>query len=180
MRTYTLNKYLLIILSVILLVSGCASSVTSDIVVEVEAEPKANFKDYSRYKWLGSAAIVYDPKGKWEVPNFDADSEIKFHIDTELRARGMTEDSLDADLVVAFSAGIDMESMDIDIDPESNLTTLENVPLGTLIVVLVDAKTGLAIWAGSATAEIQESPGEEAIKKRIAYAVRTMFKKFPK
>ena len=175
-----MKKYLFTLFGVMLLVSGCASSITSDIVVEAEADPKANFKGYSRYTWLGSAAIVYDPKGKWEVPNFDADSEIKFHIDTELRARGMTEDSLDPDIVVVFAAGIDMESMEFDIDLESNLATLENVPLGALTIILMDAKTGLAIWAGSATAEIQESPGEEVIKKRIAYAVRTMFKKMPK
>lgn len=175
-----MNKYLFILFGVMLLIAGCASSVTSDIMVEAEADPRANFEGYSRYKWLGSAAIVYDPEGKWEVPQFDADSEIKFHIDTELRARGMTEDSIDADIVVAFAAGVDMDSMELGIDPESNLTTLENVPLGALIIVLIDAKTGLAIWAGSATAEIQERPGEEAIKKRIAYAVRTMFKQLPK
>ena len=172
-----MNKYLLILLSTMLLVAGCASSVTNDIVVEAEADPKANFKGYSRYTWLGSAAIVYDPEGKWEVPQFDADSEIKFHIDSELRARGMTEDSLDADRVVGFAAGIDMESMELGIDPETNLTTLENVPL---IIVLIDARTGHPIWAASATAEVQDSPGEEAIKKRIAYAVRTMFKKLPR
>ncbi len=173
-------RYLIIPLSLMLLISGCASSITSDIVVEAEADPKANFKGYTRYTWLGSASIVYDPEGMWEPPQFDADAEIKFHIDTELRARGMTEDSLDADLVVAFAAGIDMDSMEIGIDPESNLTTLENVPLGALTIVLIDAKTGIAIWAGSATAEIQESPGEEAVRKRIAYAVQTMFKKLPK
>ncbi len=174
-----MNKYLFILFSVTLFITGCASSVTSDIMVEAEADPRANFKGYSRYTWLGSAAIVYDSEGKWEPPQFDADAEVKFHIDTELRARGMTEDSLDPDLVVAFAAGIDMDSMELGIDPESNLTTLENVPLGALTIVLVDAKTGLAIWAGSATAEVQESPGEEAIKKRIAYAVRTMFKQLP-
>lgn len=175
-----MNKYLFILLSIILLVAGCASSVTNDIVVEAEADPKANFKGYSRYTWLGSAAIVYDPEGKWEVPQFDADAEIKFHIDTELRDRGMTEDSLDPDLVVAFAAGIDMDSMELGIDPESNLATLENVPLGALTIILMDAETGQPIWAASATAEIQESPAEEVIRKRIAYAVRTMFKKLPR
>ena len=50
-----MNKYQLIILSVMLLASGCASSLTNDIVVEVEADPNANFKGYSSYTWLGSA-----------------------------------------------------------------------------------------------------------------------------
>lgn len=175
-----MNKNLSIFFGVILLVAGCASSVTSDIYVEADADPKANFKGYSSYTWLGSAAIVYDAEGKWEPPQFDADAEIMFHIDAELRARGMSEDSVNPDMVVAFAAGIDMDSMDIKIDPESDLAVLENVPLGALTVVLIDTQTGLAIWAGSATAEIKENPEQETIKKRIAYAVRTMFKQLPK
>ncbi len=109
-----------------------------------------------------------------------SNAEIKFHIDRELRERGMVEDAVDPDLIVAFAAGIDMSSMEIDIDPKSNLTTLENVPLGALTVILIDARTGLAIWAGVATAEIQENPRQETIKKRLKYAVSSMFRKLPK
>jgi len=80
-----MNKYLFPIFAVMLLVAGCASSVTRDIMVDTDVDPKANLKGYSTYTWLGSAAIVYDPEGKWEPPQFDADAEIKFLIDRELR-----------------------------------------------------------------------------------------------
>jgi len=175
-----MKKNLLALSAVLLLLTGCVSSVTKDIIVEAEADPKANFKGYSTYTWLGSAAIVYDPEGKWEPPQFDADAEVKFLIDGQLRERGMVEDSVNADVIVAFAAGIDMNSMEIDIDPNSNLTTLENVPLGALTVILVDANTGFAIWGGIATAEIQDNPSQEAIRKRLEYAVSSMFKKLPK
>jgi len=175
-----MKNSLLAVSAVLLLLTGCASSVTKDIIVEAEADPTINFSGYTSYTWLGSAAIVFDPEGKWEPPQFDADAEIKFHIDRELRERGMTEDSVDPDLIVGFAAGIDMSSMEIDIDPKSNLTTLDNVPLGALTVILVDARTGFAIWAGIATAEIQQSPSQETIKKRLEYAVSLMFKKLPK
>jgi hypothetical protein len=92
----------------------------------------------------------------------------------------MTESSANPDLIVAYAAGIDMASMDIKIDPESKLEVLTNVPLGALTIVLVDANTGRAIWAGVATAEIQENPGQDVIKKRLDYAVTSMFKKLPK
>jgi len=175
-----MKKYILALSAVLLLLSGCASSVTKDIIVDAEADPKANFTGYTSYTWLGSAAIVYDPDGKWEPPQFDADAEIKFLIDRELRKRGMNEDSVNPDLIVAFAAGIDMSSMEFDIDPESNLTTLGNVPLGALAVILVDADTGVAIWAGIASAEIQQDPSQEAIKKRLDYAVTSMFNQLPK
>ena len=60
-----------------------------------------------------------------------------------------------------------------------NLTTLENVPLGALTIILVDADTGLAIWGGVASAEIQENPSQETVKKRLEYAVTKMFKQLP-
>ena len=174
-----MNKYILTIISILILIHGCASSVTKDILVEAEADPKINFQDYSSYTWLGSAAIVFDSQGRWEPPEFDADAEIKYLIDRELRARGMSENSVDPDMIVAFAAGIDMDSMEISIDPESQLTVLENVPQGALAVVLIDAHTGQAIWGGVATADIQENPGQETIKKRLEFAVTSMFKKFP-
>ena len=171
-------KFPLSFFAVMFLIAGCASNVTKDIMVDTTADPKIDFKGYTTYAWLGSAAIVYDPDGKWEPPQFDADAEIKFLIDRELRDHGMTEDSINPDMIVAFAAGIDMASMEIDIDPNSDLIVLENVPIGALTVILVDANSGLAIWAGVATAEIQQSPDQDTIKKRLDFAVTGMFRQF--
>ena len=173
-----MSKFSITLFAAMFFIAGCASSVTKDIMVNTEADPKVDFKGYATYTWLGSAAIVYDPDGKWEPPQFDADAEIKFLIDRELRKRGMTEDSLNPDMIVAFAAGIDMEIMEIDIDPKSDMVVLENVPMGALTVILVDANSGLAIWAGIATAEIQQSPDQDTIKKRLDFAVTRMFKQF--
>jgi hypothetical protein len=175
-----MKKYLFTLIATVVLLGGCASSVTKDIMVDTEADPKANLSGYKSYAWLGSAAIVFDEKGQWEPPQFDADAEIKFLIDRELRAKGMTEDSVNPDLIIAYAAGIDMDSMEIKTDPENELEVLENVPVGALTVVMVDADTALAIWAGVATAEIQENPTAETTKKRLDYAVSKMFAKLPK
>jgi hypothetical protein len=173
------NRFLSL-LTVFLIVTGCATSVTQDISVDADADPKANFSAYKSYAWLGSATIVYDAEGKWEPPAFDADAEIKFLIDRELRKRGMVEDSLNPDMIVIFAAGVDMDVQQYTVDPESKIEVLENVPLGALSVVLVDADTELVIWAGLATAEIQEEPTSEVVKQRLNYAVTTMFKKLPR
>ena len=170
-------KTSLAITLILFLLSACASSVTRDIEVEAEASPKANFSGYKTYAWLGSAAILNDPQGRWEPPEFDADAEIKFLIDRELRGRGMSETSSNPDIIVIYAAGIDMESMDLATDPATELEVLENIPRGALTVILVDGETGLAIWAGLATANIAENPSSDVQKQRLDYAVTQMFKK---
>jgi len=176
------NKiYLAGLIFIAVLLSGCATTAaTKDIQIEAEADPKANFSGYKSYAWLGSAAIVFDAAGKWEPPQFDADAEIKFLIDRELRKRGMTEDSANPDMLVAYAAGIDMDTLELKVDPESEIKTLENIPQGALVIALVDTETAVAIWAGLATADVQENPDQEMIKVRLDYAVTQMLKKLPR
>ncbi len=175
-----MNKVFLSLAVILLLLTGCASSLTKDIMVETQADPKVSFAGYSSYAWLGSAAILYDPEGQWVTPEFDANAEIKFLIDRELRAHGMAESSSSPDLIVAFAAGIDMATMEIKTDPESELKTLENVPSGALTVILIDAQSGLAIWVGVATGEVQQNPDQEITRQRLDYAVSSMFKQLKK
>ncbi len=174
------RKVLSLWIIVILFMAGCASVPTKDIKVDAQIDPKANFSGYKTYAWLGAAAIVNDPYGQWEPPQFDADAEIIFLIDRELRKRGMSENTTDPDLIVAFAAGIDMDALGLKVDPETKKDLLENVPQGGLAVVLADSETGIAIWVGIATAEIQENPDNATVKARLDYAVTRMFKKLPR
>jgi len=174
------RNYLPVFIIVLMLLAGCASVPTKDIQVDAQADPKANFSGYKTYAWLGAAAIVNDPHGQWEPPQFDADAEIMFLIDRELRKRGMSENTADPDLVIAFAAGIDMEALGLKVDTETKMDMLENVPQGGLAVILLDSESGLVIWVGVATAEIQESPDTQTVKARLDYAVTQMLKKLPK
>ena len=174
------RNYVLLFVMVFMLFSGCASVPTKDIEVDAQADPKADFSGYKTYAWLGSAAIVNDPYGQWEPPGFDADSEIKYLIDRELRRRGMSENSADPDLIVVFAAGVDMDAFEWKVDPETNIDLLENVPRGGLLVLLLDSDSGFVIWVGVATAEVQESPDKLTVKARLDYAVTQLLKKLPK
>ena len=165
---------------VLIFAFGCASVPTKDIKIDAQSDPKANFSGYKTYAWLGAAAIVNDPYGQWEPPQFDADAEIKFLIDRELRKRGMTQDTVNPDLIVAFAAGIDMEALGLKTNPNTQSNMLNNVPQGGLAVVLADSQTGFAIWVGTAVAELQENPDTNTVKARLDYAVTRMFKKLPK
>jgi hypothetical protein len=163
-----------------MLLAGCATVPTKDIQIDAQADPKANFSGYKTYAWLGAAAIINDPYGQWEPPAFDADAEIKFLIDRELRKRGMSETTSDPDLVIAYAAGIDMDVLELKVDPATQMELVENVPQGGLAVLLLDSQSGFVIWVGVATAEIQERPDTKAAKARLEYVVTRLFKKLPK
>ena len=177
-----MNKVAILIITGFMLVSGCSSVPTKDIAVDAQADAKANFSGYKSYTWLGSAAIINDPYGQWEIPEFDADAEIKYLIDRELRKRGMSQSSplINPDMIVAFAAGIDMDALELKVDPDSKIDMLVSVPQGGLLVILVDGQSGFVIWAGVATAEIQESPSAKTVKARLDYAVTELFRKLPK
>lgn len=160
----------------VLILTACASPLTQDIEVDADADPKANLAGYTTYAWLGSAAILNDPKGRWEPPEFDADAEIKFLIDRELRKRGMKEVAVNPDMIVGYAAGIDMEALQLVEDKEAKLQVLQNVPTGSLVIVLIDGSTGNPVWASAAVADVQQQISSEDVRKRLDYAVTQMFK----
>jgi hypothetical protein len=83
-------------------------------------------------------------------------------------------------MVVAFAAGIDMDALQLKVNPTAEMSMVENVPRGGLVVVLIDSDSGFVIWAGRATAQIQEDPDTKTVRARLDYAVSKMFKKLPK
>ncbi len=148
--------------------------------MDAEADAKANLKGYKTYAWLVSAQILYDPAGQWEPPQFDADAEVKWLIDRELRKRGMTEVAANPDIIIGFVAGVDMEALELTENPETKLVKVKNIPKGALALIFIDASTGYPIWIGSAEGNIQEKPSTETVRKRLDYAVSEMFKLLPR
>jgi len=161
-------------------VTACSSIPTKDIEIQTEAAPKANFSGYTSYTWLGAATLIADAAGQWEAPDFDADSEVKFLIDRELRARGMSQDSANPDVVVAFALGVNMDALELKTDPDSELDVMTNVPKGGLVMFMIDADTGMVIWAGVAGAEVTPGLDAKTAKGRLDYAVTEMLSELPK
>ncbi len=163
-----------------MLLTGCSSVPTKDIQIETQANPKINFEGYTTYTWLGSAAILRDPSGQWEPPEFDADTEIRYLIDRELRKRGMSETTDNPDMMVTFAVGVDMKAQQIKIDPKTKMEVLEDVSAGGLLVIFIDPSSGFVTWAGVATAKLLEQPDTEMSKARLDYVVTKMLKDLPK
>jgi hypothetical protein len=174
-----MKKTIMVVLVLSGLLIGCSSIPKDDIEIQADRDPKANFSGYKTYGWLGSIGIVTDPEGTWEPPQFDADAEIVFLMNRELRGRGMTETDSDPDMLVAYALGVDMSALKIKQDPEHKLATLENVPQTALVVALIDTDTEFVIWASIATGEYKNLEPQVA-KQRLEYAITKMFNKLPR
>ena len=136
--------------------SGCSSVSTKDIQVKALADSKVNLSGYETYGWLVNAAILNDTYGQWEPPAFDADAEVKYLIDRELRKRGMSENSADPDIMVAFAAGINMDALRLRSGSKGKMN-VQNIPRGGLTILFVGSRTGVILWMGVATGEDRKS-----------------------
>ena len=163
----------------VLSVTACATTVTKDIEVKAQAAPGVKLDTFRSYAWLAAAKIVNDPAGQWEPPNFDADAEIKWLIDRELRKRGVREVAVNPDMFVAFVAGVDMLALELKEDPRQKMDVLKNSPKGALAVLFIDAVSGEIVWAGAASGDVKRQRPSEEVKKRLDYAVSRMFMDMP-
>jgi len=170
-------RSLIIVLFITSSLCSCAT-ITRDIRIETESAPNVNLAGYKTYGWLLSAEVVNDPHGNWEPPGFDADAELRFLINRELRNRGLLEVTRQPDLLVAFAAGINMEVFEINMQPGNEMYTLTNTPKGALVLVMIDRATRNPVWAGSATGDVKAGRPSGEVSQRLAYAIKTMFKQF--
>ena len=166
-------RNLLLAFVTVFLLSACAT-LTEDIQVQTETAPGVNLADYKSFAWIASAQIVNDPHGNWEPMDFDADAEIKFLLLKELRGKGLEETNRNPDLLLVFAAGVDMENLEFIEDSKTKLSSLEEVPKGSLLVVMIDPTTRHAVWAGIAKGDVKSDRSNEDVRKRLAYAVKTM------
>jgi hypothetical protein len=167
------HHFLLTILTVLFL-SACAT-LTEDIQVRSETASGVNLADYKSFAWVASAQIINDPQGNWEPTGFDADAEIKFLLLKELRSKGLQETTRNPDLLLIFAAGVNMENLELVKDPNSKMNTLEEVPRGALLVVMIDPATRHPVWVGSAKGDVESGRSDEDVRKRLAFAVEKMF-----
>ncbi len=170
----------LCVLALALVIAACANPLTKDINVDSQASAGADFAAVKTYQWLASAQILNDPNGQWEPRGFDADAEIRFLINRELRKRSISEVESNPDVFVAFVGGVDMDAMDWKVDPTTKLQVLANDPEGALAVIMMNVNTGDPIWGAVASDKVQGTLSADDARKRLDYAVTQMFKRLPK
>jgi hypothetical protein len=147
--------------------TGCVS--TSDIKVESLKSEKVNLDGYKTYQIIEESGVMPDTK---VTDNLDVDAELQRIINTELGKKGKIPVTNDPDFYVAYLAGTDMDAIKVKVDKKGQ-ETIENVPAAAMILLLVDAETGVIIGISTAEGEVKNLPLEDR-KKRLSYTIKKM------
>lgn len=148
-------------------ITGCTS--TSDIEVEALKSEKVNLDGYKTYAIIEGSGVI---NGTKRADNLDVNAQIQKILHTELAKKGKTPVTKDPDFYVAYAAGTDMDAVIEKLDAEGK-KTVEKRPAAAMVLILVDADTGVIIDMSIAEGEAKNLPAE-ATKERLNYAIKKM------
>ena len=147
--------------------TGCVSK--SDIKVETAKSDKVDLKGYKTYQIIEESGVPTESK----VTNLDINTELKSSINTELGKKGKVPVTNDPDFYVAYLAAADMDAIKIKIDKKGQ-ETIKSSPEAAMLLLLIDAETGVIIAISTAEGEVKNLPLEDR-KKRLNYTIKRMF-----
>jgi hypothetical protein len=147
--------------------------------VKTDHDHNADFSKYKTYSWL-----------KAEASDTIWADRIRTDIDGQLQAKGWSRVESGGDAAVsAFGRVRNEQTLTTFYDglgggwfwrgfgPSTATTTVENTPVGTLVVHIFDASTKHLIWTGTSTETLSAKP--EKNEKKLENAVEEMFNHFP-
>ncbi|HZN04282.1 MAG TPA: DUF4136 domain-containing protein [Candidatus Polarisedimenticolia bacterium] len=151
--------------------------------VKSDYDKKADFTTYKTFTF----------KKGTDAPTPFAQERIVGAIANQLKARGLTQ-SETADLLVYTHTQVSTEQR-VDTTGfgyggypgwggwgggfATSSAVVTEIPIGTVIVDLVDAKTNELVWRGIASDTLLTNPTPEKSEKRINKAITKLFSKYP-
>ena len=132
----------------------------SGLQVKTEQDWETDFSRYRTYTWRQGAA----------ARNPAVESQIQAAVDHELKFKGLQKvETESADLYVSTHASVEDEAL---LDEQS----YPALPVGTLVIDLVDARSDERVWRGEA-AKVMNSQVSESTLRRV---VRDIFRHYPR
>jgi hypothetical protein len=143
--------------------------------VSYDYDKTVNFSALKTYAWAPDGNIQDELTHKRVVAAVDA----------QLAAKGMrpVEAGATPDVIVTYRAGVRQE---LEVNGYTGYrlnrwssARVEQVPVGALLVEMVDAKTKEVVWRGMATKDLDVDASPEKREKNINKAAEKLFKKYP-
>jgi hypothetical protein len=146
--------------------------------VKTDYDHQADFSHYKTYSWISA-------KGSNDLWS----DRIMQDVDQQLAAKGWTKAESGGDATVsAFGRTQNEQTLETFYTGLGGgwrwrggfgdaMTTVENTPVGTLVVDVFDGNSKKLIWRGTATDTLSSKP--ENNEKKLEHSVADMFKHFP-
>jgi hypothetical protein len=152
-----------------------AIATTATASIKRDYDPETDFLAYKTWSFGDGT----------EAPNDLVQGRIEKAIETQLAAKGLTRDDNSPDLRVVTHAKVGSQTVISGSSfgygwrggYGSTMTTVDQVPIGTLVVDLVDAQDNELVWRSSGDSLLSSTP--EKSQKKINKIVKKMFKKYP-
>ena len=159
----------------------CVASAAAAQTIRTDYDKNADFTKFKTFAFREGTP----------APTPFVQQRIEAAIASELEARGMTRASGDPDLLVFTHTQVSTEKV-VDVDhfgyrgyygwrgaSGSTSVNVREIPVGTVMVDLVNAKPNEIAWRGIAQDTLSTNPTPEKSEKRIQKAMAKLFKKYP-
>jgi hypothetical protein len=162
----------------LLAVAGCGGP---QLTVDSDYDPSTEFAKYKTWAWL--------PGGKTDIDSM-SEQRIRTAVEAELPHHGLAKADEGADLAVTFQISIQHKikqskaTVGVGYSWGPAHVGVSGSPSksydeGTLILDLVDAKTKILIWRGTATGTVSKDYSPEERQERIRTAVYHLLSDYP-
>jgi len=145
----------------------------SNMEVNTAQAPDTNFAQYKTYAWAQTTENVGTQEGSI------LDQTIKSTLQDQLASKGLSPaEGSTPDILISYTAKA-REGVEYGVAPGPwgwDETTAYPVREGSIRLQFIDAKTGKAIWQGTAS-DVVGNNG--ASQKQVADAVKDLVKKYP-
>jgi uncharacterized protein DUF4136 len=155
----------------------------SSISTSADYDKATNFSQYHTYAW----------KDTDQKQNELVEGRIKSAVDTQLQAKGLRKVDSSPDLWVVEHVRLSEQTQINTYDSGwgygwgwrgyggggMSTTTVQKIPVGSLIVDLVDAKENQLKWRGTASKTLEPEASVEKKTQNVNEAVAKMFESYP-
>jgi hypothetical protein len=147
--------------------------------VNYDYDRHANFSGYQTYAWVGGTTLSADDLNH---------ARIVAAVDSQLAMKGLAqEDSTgNPDVQIFYQVGL---RQDLEFNGYDNRSAVPDggpswarakpVPVGTLVVEIIDAKSHALVWRAAATKDLDLGQSPERWERNLNKAVEKMFKHYP-
>lgn len=175
----------LFVLIVVLALAGCTShSFESRVNVESYFNPDGNYGTYKTYGWVDYGTdqrVIEDGTTRERVVSA---------VEQAMEARGLKKDMMAPDLLIGYHGATERKMDEVEVqsyydDSDYQLArepgkSIDSWDVGTLMLMVFDAKSGMMLWKATAQAELDEKRvSQQEQRKRIEYAVQQMLETLP-